>query len=1065
MHKICRLVSVLGAALTSVVAQTTTGDILGTVRDSSGAVMTDAKVTVRNIETNITGGTVSATDGSFRVPLLPSGTYELTVEKQGFARYVQRPITLRLNQQAEIDVAMQVAATSETVSVIADAPLINTTSAEVSTNFDTKRIAEVPFSPNRNIINLALNVPGVSQLQQGQSTFASGGNAGTEATAPSFSVNGMRTRSNNFMLDGQDVNDPSVTGLSAGINNQDIVAEFRVITNQFNAEYGRAAGSVVNIITKSGTNAYHGSLFWFHNNNRLNSRNNLDETQGRTNSLFQKAPFRVENMFGGTLGGRVIRDKTFFFGSLLRWTDRRLGSGNTIEGVPTEAGRQVLQSIAGTQPTVRALLENLPPAQSPIDRTAPFTFNGQTGIVQLGSLTGSAAQKFDNWQTMGRIDHRLSERHMLGGRYNYDDGLISGTGQATPAGLTNTVPTRRQAAMAYLNSTFSPTTFNELRLGYNRFAQVTNASNPELAERIPSIEVNTLGLVGFNAAPTRTAIGLAVNLPQFRRNNTYQVTNNMSLIRGSHTIKFGGDLRYTDYVSLFLPTIRGRLVYEDLNTLVNDVIQSAQVNTPLPGGETLFYGRWNDYFFFAQDEWRVNGRLTLSYGLRYESMGDALSRLQQLNNRILQSQNNNPAFAFGTWPGGDHNNWAPRIGLNFRVTEGTVLRGGYARTYDYSFVNIGLNIFSAFPFVISSSPAGGTVGGFAAVENLKRNPIIPANPLLLTRTNITSDFRSPYAEQVSVNVQRQIGKDWAATVGYVGTKGTALFQTIDANPIVPIPGARGTVRQDPTRGVIRQRGNAASSIYHSLQTQLEKRYSSGLVASAAYTWSSFIDNASEVFNAATAGDVAVAQDSYNRAADRGRSSYDRPHRLTLQTVWEVPFLREQKGALGKVLGGWQVNGFLTLQSGAPFTPLAGIDPGGRLSGIDGLVGNSIRPNVATDLDLASMNVTEMRAYNRNAAVNGSVTSLFENVTLQNPLGNAGRNILRADGIGNLDFGLIKNTAITETHRIQLRAEFYNVTNTRNFGIPESRINSANFLNQWGTEGGNRRIQLGLRYAF
>ena len=1066
MSRFFTLLSVLAVALTSAYAQTTTGDILGTVRDSSGAVVADAKITVRNLETNISHETTTTPEGSFRVPLLPSGSYELTVEKQGFARYVQRPITLRLNQQADISVAMQVAATSETVNVTADAPLINTTNAEVSTNFDTKRIAEVPFSPNRNILNLALNVPGVSQLQQGQSAFASGGNAGTEATAPSFSVNGMRTRSNNFMLDGQDVNDPSVTGLNAGINNQDIVAEFRVITNQFNAEYGRAAGSVVNIITKSGTNDYHGSAFWFHNSNRLNSRNNLDEALGRTNPVFTKAPFRVENMFGGTLGGRIIRDRTFFFGSLLRWTDRRLGSGNTIEGVPTEAGRQVLQSIAGSQPTVRALLENLPPAQSTLARTATFTFNGQTGVVPLGVLTGSAAQKFDNWQSLGRVDHRLSEKHMLGGRYNYDDGLISGTGQATPPGLTNTIPTRRQAAMAYLNSTFTPTTFNELRVGYNRFASVTNASNPEIAERIPSIEVNELGLVGFNAASTRTAVGLAVNLPQFRRNNTYQITDNMSLIRGSHNIKFGGDLRYTDLVSLFLPTIRGRLVYENLNSLVNDVIQSAQVNTPLPGGETLFYARWNDYFFFIQDEWRVTQRLTLNYGLRYESMGDALSRLQQLNNRILQNQNNNPAFGFGTWPGGDHNNWAPRFGFNFRLTDSTVLRGGYARTYDYSFLNIGLNIFSAFPFVISSSPAGGSVGGFTLIENLKRNPVIPANPLLLTRTNITPDFRSPFAEQVSFNVQRQIARDWAATVGYVGTKGTALFQTIDANPIVPVPNARGTVREDPTRGVIRQRGNAASSVYHSLQTQLEKRYGNGFVTSAAYTWSSFIDNASEVFNAATVGDVAVAQDSYNRSADRGRSTYDRPHRFTLQAVYEVPWLREQKGFAGKVLGGWQINGFVTFQSGAPFTPLAGIDPGGRLSGIDGLVGNSIRAHVApTGMDLGSMTVTEMRQYNRTQAVNSSFTTLFDNVTLQNPLGNAGRNILRADGIGNLDFGIIKNTAITENHRIQIRGEFYNLTNTRNFGIPESRINSANFLNQWGTDGGNRRIQLGLRYMF
>jgi hypothetical protein len=282
--------------------------------------------------------------------------------------------------------------------------------------------------------------------------------------------------------------------------------------------------------------------------------------------------------------------------------------------------------------------------------------------------------------------------------------------------------------------------------------------------------------------------------------------------------------------------------------------------------------------------------------------------------------------------------------------------------------------------------------------------------------------------------------------------------------MAPLPNAPAATRLDPTRGVIRTRANAASSIYHSLQTQIEKRYGEGFVASAAYTWSSFIDNASEVFNAAVSGEVAVAQDSFNRANDRGRSTYDRPHRFTVTTVYELPWMRTQQGAAGKILGGWQVNGFLTFQSGPPFTPLAGIDPGRRLSGIDGLVGNSIRPHVATGMHLGNMSVAELRQHNRPLA-NNSATNLFENVTVQNPLGNAGRNVLRGDGIGNLDFGIIKNTTVREGHRIQLRGEFYNLTNTRNFGIPESRINSANFLNQWGTDGGARRIQVGLRYVF
>jgi hypothetical protein len=280
---------------------------------------------------------------------------------------------------------------------------------------------------------------------------------------------------------------------------------------------------------------------------------------------------------------------------------------------------------------------------------------------------------------------------------------------------------------------------------------------------------------------------------------------------------------------------------------------------------------------------------------------------------------------------------------------------------------------------------------------------------------------------------------------------------------------------DNTIGIRRVRANTGSSIYHSLQTSLEKRFSGDFSLGAHYTWSAFIDDGSEIFNPAVNGDVAVAQDSYNRKAERGRSTFDRPHRVTTTFVYEVPLMKEQKGAVGRVLGGWQLSGFLTFQSGAPFTPLAGIDPGRRVTGIDGLVGNSIRANVNTNLAISSMNLAEVYANNLRAAALGSFNSLFSNVGPNNTvnncfdppscLGNAGRNTLRADGIGNFDIGAFKRIKIVEGQNLEFRAEFFNLTNTRNFGIPESRVNSANFANQWGTDGGNRRIQLGLRYRW
>jgi hypothetical protein len=303
-------------------------------------------------------------------------------------------------------------------------------------------------------------------------------------------------------------------------------------------------------------------------------------------------------------------------------------------------------------------------------------------------------------------------------------------------------------------------------------------------------------------------------------------------------------------------------------------------------------------------------------------------------------------------------------------------------------------------------------------------------------------------------VQRELGNNWAATVGYIGTKGTGLFQTTDGNPIVP--GSSPAVRVNPNFGVVRDRCNCASSIYNSLQASLDKRLSQNFSMAAHYTYSSFIDYASELFNPNALADVAIAQDSFNWRADRGRSTYDRPHRFTVNGVYEVPFFREQKGLAGKVLGGWQASPFMTFQSGAAFTALNGADPGGRLAGISGLVGVAIRPNVNSTMHLSGMRVSELHSmWHAIPAAQRATQGFFTPVTAANPLGNAGRGILRADGIGNLDIGFMKNTAITERFRLQLRTDIFNLTNTRNFGVPDARINSAAFLNQWNTDGGRR----------
>ena len=359
------------AATSDVFGQSTTGTIQGAVRDEQQAVIPGATVTIRNIDTNLVSSVVTGADGDFRFSNLPVGNYELTAELAGFGKYTQSGIRLLLNQDAVAEVTLRPAGVAETVTVQADTPLLNTTNAEVGVRFDSRRISELPLGNSRDIFNLALSAAGVSQLGSGQTGFSNGVN---------FAVNGARLRSNNIMLDGQDSNDPSVTGRQQPINNTDIVQEVRLITNQFSAEYGRAAGSVMNVITKSGTNQFRGSAFWFHNDNSLNARTNLDK-----NAKLTKAPSFNENQIGFTMGGPIFGTARSSSGRYQNWRQRFLGSGFTLNGAPTEAGRAVLQSAVGTRPQVAALLKYLPAAQS-ADRQVGVVYRQRPDLRRAAGL-------------------------------------------------------------------------------------------------------------------------------------------------------------------------------------------------------------------------------------------------------------------------------------------------------------------------------------------------------------------------------------------------------------------------------------------------------------------------------------------------------------------------------------------------------------------------------------------------------------------------------------------------------------------------------------------------------
>ena len=1081
------LVAALLTAFAPRAAAQTTGTILGTASDEKGAAIPGASVTARNVETNLSRTAQTDSDGRYRIPNLPVGSYELTVEAPSFGKYVQTGIQLLLGQDAVVSATMKPAGVQEVVNVTENAALLNTTTAEVSTRFDARRLSELPLATNRNVYNVALSAAGVSQLQSNQAGFTNGIN---------YSANGGRLRSNNFLIDGQDNNDFGVAGAAIGLNNPDLIQEVRLVTNQFSAEFGRNSSSVFNAITKSGTNEYHGSGFWFHNDNALNACNNLNKAAGfcnpnATDPAKRGAPFRVENQLGGTVGGPLHlprfgeggpgyvsgRDRTFFFFSLQRWWDRQLGQGVSVDGVPTAEGRAILEQQAGTRPQVRALLDFLPVAQTPLGSTAPFTVGGNTFNVPLGRLTGSSSFIFDDWQTSFRVDHRFNNSHTLNARYIYQDSNTSGSGQSTPPGYESSNVSRSQGVNLVLTSVLTPNVVNEGRAAFLRAASATVASDLR-AEAIPSIQITALGLQGLNAGATRTAIGLAANLPQNSIRNTYQLQDNLSWSKGDHNLKFGVDVRRQQLAQLFKPTSRGHLVYTNLANFVNDV-GSLQINLDLPGVERVLHLDWHDFYFYGQDEWKIRPNFTLTYGLRYENAGQPIQDLVEHNAPVLAAAGGNPVFRVSPIPGRDQDNIEPRLGFNWNprheggalgwLTGGDklVLRGGYARTHDYAYTNIALNIWSSFPFVAAFN-LNNVTGAFA---NLRNQPV---NPLLFTRTVVTPDFQSPTYDSFSLEIQRELTRDLVLRVGYVGSKGTGLFESIDGNPRLPfcIPRAAFPTEcnSNPGVGTVRLRANSGQSIYHSMQTSLEKRLSRGFSGGVHFTWSAFIDTMSEIFNNSSA-EIALAQDPYNRRADRGRSSYDRPKRLSGNIVYELPWFQEQRGFAGHLLGGWQFNGFFTFQDGAPFSPLNGSDPTQALGGLASAIGIATRPNIVTTADIQHMSVEELFTLRANgdplfAALPACTVTAPTTAVCPFRVGNAGRNILRADGIGNVDFGILKTTRLGEVQRLQLRADFFNLTNTRNFGTPNSAVNAGtNFLNQWATNGGNRRVIVGLRYVF
>lgn len=1208
-------------AAPAALAQATTGSIRGVVTDQSGAVVAGATVTAKNQATGVQTAPFRSTgEGIYNLPNLIPGTYTLTVESANFKRAVFTDIEVRVGQEVTIDAALQPGGVTETVTITASSEeVVNKESAQISANFESRKVQELPSNlAGAGIDTLALLVPGVVP------GLGAGTNNGT-----TLSVNGNRQRSNNFTVDGQDNNDLSVGGPVFFVDNQDTVADFQVVTNNFSAQYGRNQGAIVNIVTKGGTNEFHGSMFWFHRDQKnFDSLTNIEKRSGQDQPL----PL-LANIYGGTIGGPIIKDRAFFFASYQLQTQRAtaIGRGAGLALLPSEFDR--LKATFPNNAAIRAVADFGAFAITDLGVVRPRTdLTGAVQTVTVGGRTFQAggpfdvlvlplnpalpatganavgfqaavperefATPFDQPEYTARGDVKLTERDNLWGSYLYQDGTTGNAFGASNGFTGDALQTNHKAGINWTRQV-SSRSLNNFFFSYSKQFLTAGGGCEGLKGCLPDItnyqaaypSINFAGVTGAFTGIGVQAQGVGAAFPQGRQVWTYQFADTYSMTRGRHQMVMGADIRriITDATVLF--NITG--AFGSFNAA--RLVQNNPGTVNIAAGEPTVRYPQTDQFYFFQDDWKLRDNLTLNLGLRYEYSGQPGNTLHELT----RDRESDPATAFWrqTLPiesriipklPADKNNFAPRLGFAWSPRFGsdgllgkvfgddaTVIRGGYGIAYDPAFYNIFVFLQTGAPVVFAntiSNPAtpsaanpvlfpvpddltAGGVLSFAQGNNLIARNIL--DPRYLDQNVLPSDFKSPYAQQWSIGIQRQLGRRNVVEARYLGTHGVGLFQNTDLNPridrlvngftataggqtinfpafanLVPsglrpitCTNVAGTPDNEgvcngrilPGFGNVSDTGNYSQSMYHSLQTRYNGRLFEQLTMGATYTWSKALDNASEIVGFATGN--TFAQHPFNITdAERGYSSFDRRHVMTLNGIWDIPVFREQNGFLGKALGGWQINGVYMLASGQRFSvgngftqalnargiptynqfvstdrtrPFYGNPSAPRdtvaITGIDALLAQTIVPfflNVqgvtpTTDLyllnDLNNGIVTPVSANAVRYVLNGPGAAL----RYGSPYGNVPRNSERGPLLNQLNMAFFKNTRVGERFNVQLRAEFFNILNHPNPGAGIAIVNglapARNAINA-GVAGAafnafedielaRRVVQLGLRVTF
>ncbi|NWF84713.1 MAG: TonB-dependent receptor [Bryobacteraceae bacterium] len=1089
MHRLL-LLGIL--SVSALLAQYDTATVLGSVVDQSGAVVPGAKVTLLNIRTGVAVTQVVDEVGNCQFLNLRIGTYRLQAEKPGFKIASSEPFELTVSARQRVSLTMQVGDVAETVTVSEAAALIETDSSDRGQVINREAIVNLPLN-GRAYADLALLSPGVRKSNI------------TNRDA-SFNVNGLRSSLNNFMLDGVDNNAYGTS--NQGFSNQivqlnpDAVQEFKVQTNNFSAEYGRAGGAVINASLRSGTNQFHGSAWEFLRNTELNAVGFFKPSTG-------VKPVLVQNQFGGAFGGPIVKDKMFFFADYEGF--RRVERGLQYASIPTLDQRAGRLAIPVRNPVTGEIYAGGVIPQSAITSFARKVLGDLPAPVRA-SNPGVAPS--NNWDYLtpvptednkgdARYDHYFTEKLNAFARYSHrlsnrtENHVIPGPSGGNANG--NVRVLNKQIAGGF-NYNLSPTSVIDFRIGYSIFEGGKSALGAErpnmLAEYgIPGLPDNPTIGGGLTAQSIGgfTALGRQSSNPQFQDPTTINPKANYSKILGRHVLKAGYEYQAINTDIFDFNPQYGQDSYSGQfsrpsgaasNNLYNlaDFLLGARSSYSLNNEIVLNY-RQRMHFFYLQDDWKVNSKLTLNAGVRYEYATpqwedkNRLSNFDPANLTIIQAKAGGVYDRALVQP--DRNNWAPRVGLAFLASPKTAIRSGYGISYIHfnrlggenllgyngpQIVNLTINQTPAQPLCTGNNYRG----CFRLTEQgYPQGLVDPSNfSTATTRTNYTpADYRTSYVQSWHFTIQQEIANNLLLDVAYVGNRSNGLMLLGDYNWARPnLPGQNvplGQRRRIQGYDFIQISYGGGWANYHGMQVKLEKKYASGVYLLNSFTWSKAMDNAAghlEAFN----GDNSRAN-LQNLPGEKGPGSYNQPFNNTTTFVWEVPYGKGRKWGsssnafVNAVFGGWRLPGITTLTRGQPINITYAAPSAFQVAS-----STTYRPNYVGG-DIYTADRSPNRYFNSAAFSAPSVATPNDP---SQPFGNLGRNVAMTEGIFNFNGGAHKDFLLPwESTRIEFRAEFFNLFNTSNLGAAQGNVLANNFGTITGLSSPARQIQFALKLVF